>query len=123
MTNKTTHKDFYNAIIAMAKGEPTEVSADAIVEFAEGRISALEKKSANRKPSKASEETIALKSKVVEVLGTVAEPVTVSGVLALSSDFAGISNQKMTAVLKALVDDGKVVNTKDKKTSLWTLAE
>ena len=63
MEKKITQKDMFNEVIALASANGRE----DIVKFAEERIAALDKKSANRKPSKnqtANEEIKAKKNNV-----------------------------------------------------------
>ena len=61
MEKKITQKDMFNEVIALA----TANGREDIVKFAEERIAALDKKSANRKPSKNQKVTLVLKSKMV----------------------------------------------------------
>lgn len=117
---KRTQRDFYNAIIAMVKGEATEVTPDEIVEFAEGRIKALNDKSANRKPTRAQEEGKALKAEILEVLDT-EKGMTVSEIKE-TIETKGVSNQRVTALLTQLVKAEKVVRTADKKKAYYTKA-
>ena len=49
MTNKMTQRDYFNEIIELAKANERK----DIVEFAEGRIAVLDKKSANKNNSEA----------------------------------------------------------------------
>ena len=119
-TTKVTQRDFYNAIIALAKGEPCSFTPDEIVDFAEGRIAMLDKKSANRKPSKTAEANAELATVIEGVLTS--EGATVSEIMAKDATLAGLSNQKVSVVLRLMVADGKVVKTTDKKKSLFALA-
>lgn len=82
----------------------------------------LDKKSANRKASATSEENKALGEKVVAIL-TGSEPKTISEILAADEDFRGLSNQKMTAVVRGLIAEGTVTKTKDGKKSVFALAD
>ena len=111
---KMTQKDFFNEIIALAEQNGRE----DIVEFAEGRIAALEKKSANRKPTKTQVENDALKEKVAAVLTQDGQTVT-EIIAALGG---GVSCQKVSALLRQMIADGVAVKTSDKKKSLFALA-
>jgi hypothetical protein len=95
-----------------------------MVEFVEGRIDVLSRKSGSRKPSKVQAETELAKAKVLEVLTT--EGQTVSEILP-KVDFSEFSfeptSQKVSAMLKKMVEiDKTVVKTVDKKKSLFSLA-
>ena len=115
-TVKVTQRDYFNQIIALA----TENGRDDIVEFCEGRIAMLDKKSANKRPSKTAEANAELATVIEGVLTS--EGATVSEIMAKSDALAGLSNQKVSAVLRLMVADGKVVKTTDKKKSLFALA-
>ena len=82
----------------------------------------FEKKSENRKPTKVQEANEELKTVVIEVLTGEENALTVSEILKKSDKFADVSNQKMSALLKQLVDCGKVVKTVDKKKALFKVA-
>ena len=118
MAIKRTQRDYFNDIIAMA----TEAGRDDLVEFAEGRIAMLDKKSANHKPSKTAEANEALKVVILDALKAVGEAVTVSELVAKTPDLAGYSNQKLSAILRLMIADGSVVKTVDKKKSLFAVA-
>ena len=116
-TRKATQRDMFNEVIALA----TQAGRDDIVEFAEERIAVLDKKNANRKPSKTQAENAELAEVVLTNVTTV--PSTVSEIQARTPELAGFSTQKVSALVKILVDKGAVVKTTDKKKSLFALAE
>lgn len=115
MANKMTQRDYFNEIKAMA----VENGRDDIVEFVEGRLAALDKKSANRKPSKTQEENEVLKGVIVEVLGD--KTMTVSQILAGSDKFAGMSNQKITALVTAMVKADVLTKSKEGKSTVFSV--
>ena len=82
-------------------------------------IDSLDKKSANRKPTKTQAENEEFKATILEVLTT--DGMTASEVIKSHADFDGMSNQKMSALLKQLIESGKVTKTKDKKSTLFKL--
>ena len=103
MANVTfkTEREFLNAVIK------AEV-ADAITEFAKGRISALDKKNEQRKVSKSA---LAHKAENEDfktaILATLADgKVWVAATLA---DKLGVSTQKISALAKQLVDSKQIV--------------
>ena len=113
---KLTQRDYFNQIIALAN----ENGRDDLVAFAEGRIAMLDKKSANKKPSKTVEENKALAEIIKGVLTS--EGATVSEIMAKEPTLVGLSNQKVSAVLRQMVADGVAVKVVDKKKSLFALA-
>ena len=117
MTNKMTQRDFYNEIIALAKAN----DRNDIVEFAEGRIAVLDKKTANKKPTKTQEENEVLKGVILDTLTN--EGVTVTDLQSKNEELSVLSNQRVSALLRQLVADGKVVKEVDKKKSFFSLAE
>ena len=98
-----------------------EVADNAdMVAFIDHEIELLNKKSGSKKPTATQVANEGLKDIILGVLDT--EGMTVSEVLAASDDFAGLSNQKISALLKQLKDEGKVVKETDKRKSVFKLA-
>ena len=122
MANKITQKDYYNATIKALKGEAVDFSTDDLVKFLEGRLEVLANKSGSRKPTKVQVENESAKDKILEVLST-DEGMKVADILKVV-DFSDFSfeptSQKVSALLKQMVDNGSVAKTVDKKTSLFT---
>lgn len=122
MANKITQKDYYNATIKALKGEAVDFSTDDLVTFLEGRLEVLANKSGSRKPTKVQVENESAKDKILEVLST-DEGMKVADILKVV-DFSDFSfeptSQKVSALLKQMVDNGSVVKTVDKKVSLFT---
>lgn len=109
-----TKKEYFAEIVNLATANDR---AD-LVEFAEKEIELLNKR--NSKDSKAAKEKAeareALKAQVLEVVtDTPIRTMDIASAL-------GVSPQKVTPVLKALVEDGKLVATVDKKVKTFTLA-
>ena len=109
-------------MFAMIKEVPAVAENDEMVAFIDHELELLAKKSASKKPSKKNEENEVLKTKIVEVLGTFENGATVSEILGASEDFTGMSNQKISALVRQLVLDGTVVKTTDKKKSIFSVA-
>lgn len=117
MANKMTQKDYFNEIIALARANDRM----DIVTFAEGRIEALNKKSGSKKPTKTQEENVSLKEEIVSVLTS--EGATVTEIQTKSEVLGTLSNQRVSALLKQLVEAGRVVKTIEKKKSYFSIAE
>jgi len=116
---KMTKKEMFGEVIALA----TENGRDDIVEFAQHEIELLNaKKSGNTMTAtqKANEE---IKAVILEELARVATPMTITELQAESEKLAGYSNQKVSALLKQLVDTKAVAKVTDKKKSYFTIAE
>ena len=113
---KMTQKDYFNEIIALAR----ENDRNDLVEFAEGRIALLEKKASAKKPTKTQEENVSIKAEIVSTLTE--EGVTVSDLQGKSEMLGSLSNQRVSALLRQLIAEGKVVKTVDKKKAFFALA-
>lgn len=113
---KRTLREMFDDVIVLAE----ENGRDDLVEFAKGRIALLDKKSANKKPSKTAEENEALKEVILQHLTS--KLVTVTELQSKAPELASLSNQKVSAVLRLMVADGTVVKTVDKKRSLFAIA-
>lgn len=107
-----TKVEMFNAI--------KEVVADnkEMVTFIEHEIELLQKKSSNRKPTKTQEENKSLKNEILSVLTD--EGMTVTEIQKSSEILADVSNQKVSALLRQLVEVGAVEKTTDKKKSLFS---
>ena len=118
MENKKTIKEMFAEVIELAKAN----GRDDIVEFAQGRIDALNKKTSSKKPTEVQIANEGLKAKIVEVLSTLGKG-TVSEIMKADAELAELSNQKVTALLRPLVAEGKVVKSVDKKKAIFSIAE
>ena len=117
MTNKMTIRDYFNEVIALAEAN----DRPDIVDFAKGRIAVLDKKADNKKPTKTQEENVAIKDEILSVLTS--DGVTVTELQGKSELLGGLSNQRVSALLRQMVADNLVVKSVDKKKSYFSLAE
>jgi hypothetical protein len=117
MANKMTQRDYFKEIIALAE----ENGREDIVTFAQGRIEMLDKKAGSKKPTKTQAENVAIKDEILSVLTTVGA--TVTDIQAKSEMLGALSNQKVSALLRQMVEDGTVVKSTEKKKSYFALAE
>lgn len=115
--NKVTKAQMFG----MIKAIPAVAENEDIVAFIDHELELLAKKSANKKPTKTQEENEVLKSTIVEVLAQFENGATVSEVLNADDALKGFSNQKISALLKQLVNDGKVAKSTDKNKSIFSV--
>ena len=80
-------------------------------------------KSGEKKPTKTQQENEVLKGYIMEALTLNKTPMTIAQIQAEDIELRDLTNQKMSALLKQLVDSNQVVKTKDKKATLFGLAE
>ena len=127
---KYTQKQFYEAVIAMANGEKTEVPMDKLSEFAEKKIEQLAKKSGTVS-AKRTEEVDKFLDLIRDVLVESADVKGMQcGAVAKDSRIAEFkwadgketSPQRVSAMLKKLKDAGDVVTTTEKKITYFRLA-
>lgn len=123
MEKKITKKEMFAQVIAMANGEPVAVTPDEIVAFATHEIELLEKK-ANSKSKADTEKAVAdskLMSAIVDHLTETGKALTVSELMTEVAELDGLSNQKISALMKKLVDADKVVKATDKRKSVFSV--
>lgn len=112
---KMTNKKALEYVMDNFEDMPADVASKI-----EAMIASLNKKSSgNRKPTATQIENESYKATILEILTT--DGMTASEVIKSHSDFDGMSNQKMSALLKQLVEAGKVEKYKDKKSTLFKL--
>ena len=120
MEKKMTKKEMFAQVIAMAQGEEVTVAMEEIVAFAEHEVELLAKKAENKKSKGASAENVALAETVYSVLAETGRGMTVSEIQKYDADLTDLSTPKVTALLKILMDAGRVVRTTDKKRTEFT---
>lgn len=121
MTNsKMTKRDFFELICNQYNGE----NPVAVREFCAHEIELLDNKraSAVRKPSKVQIENEGFKADILSYLATVSEPVTIKTIQANVPSVADFSTSKMSHLMTALVNDGKVVKEYVKKVVHYSIA-
>ena len=116
MANKITKKEMFTMIKAQVKDNAEMVA------FIDHEIELLDKKASNKKATKTQEANIGIKSTILTVLEG-AKPMTVTEMQGASAELGELSNQKVSALVRQLVEAGKVVKTIDKKVSRFSLAD
>lgn len=119
MTNsKMTKKDYFKVLKEIVKGNEREVE---LVAFIDHEIELLVKKSAKSGMTATQKANVEIMEKIVNALAVMDKPVTVTELQKGFAELDALSNQKMSALLKKLVDEGRVLKTIDKKKSLFSL--
>lgn len=113
MEKKMTKVEMFKAIKAVV-GD----NAD-FVAFIDHEIELLNKKSTNKKPTKTQAENEAYKAEILANLTD--KGVTVTELQSKSEILGGLSNQRVSALLRIMVDAGTVAKTIDKKKSYFSL--
>jgi len=114
---KTTKREYY-AMVSEIVSNSEVANKDEILNFIQREVELLNKKSASNAQTKTQKENVEVKAQIREALATFDNAVTVTEIQTL---VAG-SNQKISALLRQMVEAGEVVKTSDKKKSLFSLA-
>lgn len=118
MEKKLTKKEKF----AMLKEIVVDMGNDMLVEFIDNEISLLEKKSSKSTQTRTQVENENIKDKIVEVLLGLDKSVTITELQDANEEMATYSNQKLSALLKQLVEENRVVRVPDKKKTYFTVA-
>ena len=102
-----------NAVIEQDGNEITvtlEDFKDELIAYIDNEISLIEKKAekAKTQKSKTQKENEVFKAEILAVLENQTSPLPINEGVGMSETFSGFSCQKMSALLKQLVDSGKV---------------
>ena len=118
---KPTQKELYGELIVIAENAGR---AD-LVEFCQDRVAQIDKK-ANSSKAKSAEvqaENQAIADRLIAELATFKNPVTLTDFIKGNEYASQFSTQKIRALFKKPLADGIIVNTVDKKKSLFSVAE
>lgn len=122
MSNKTTKKDMYNALLRLAEVQANE----EMVAFISHEIELLERKNSAKKTTPQQEENDAIKVAMIEVM---AEPMTATEIMnAIAPMFPNLekplTNQRISALLRQLGDKGtQQINRFQKKRVTYFVAK
>ena len=116
MVNKKTKRDLFLEVREVVAGN------EELVAFIDHELDLLNKK-ASTKSTKVNNEQVALMEKIVNVLNEIGRSVTISELQKENAEMAEYSNQKLSAMLKKLVDNKQVTKIVDKKKSYFMVAE
>ena len=116
MANKKTKREFFGEIKEIVKGNAE------LVAFIDHELELLDKKT-SAKSTKVNTEQVELMGKIVNALNKIGRSVTISELQKENAEMAEYSNQKLSAMLKKLVDNKQVTKIVDKKKSYFMVAE
>ena len=116
MANKKTKREFFGEIREIVEGNAE------LVAFIDHELELLDKKT-SAKSTKVNTEQVELMGKIVNALNKIGRSVTISELQKENAEMAEYSNQKLSAMLKKLVDNKQVTKMIDKKKSYFMVAE
>ena len=119
---KMTKKETINLLIDVLMGNKEVEDMQIFVDFLTHERELLEKKSSNSGQTKTQKENETIKEKIVATLQELDRPVIITELQEANAELANLSNQKISALLKQLVDNGIVKREVDKKKAYFTLA-
>ena len=118
MANKITKRE----VIGMMMNEEVVKANPTYVAYLENELALLNKKAQNKKATKTQEQNVGIKATILKVLATIGSG-TVTDIQNGNEELSALSNQKVSALIRQLVESGEVVRTTDKKKSIFSLAK
>ena len=114
---KLTKRDHFNTLLAI----PTVSENPVLVDFINHELELLSKKnSTDKKPTAAQQANNALKEAIIDLLVD-GNPYTVSQIIKEVPECAGLSNQKVSAMMVQLINEGQVKKVIEKRVSYFKL--
>jgi DNA-binding HxlR family transcriptional regulator len=118
MANKMTKRDYFNSLLSLDEVQ----SNAALVDFINHELDLLAKKnSAERKPTAVQVANEGIKTAILSALSET--PVTISELQKSAPELAELTNQRISALVRQLVNDGKVVRSEDKRKAYFALVK
>lgn len=111
-----TKKEMF-ATIATVNADNAE-----IVEFCKHEIELLENRKGSKTPTKTQKANEGIMDTIARDLGKLEKPVTVTELIAGGEGLENLTNQKVSALLRKMVEAGRVVKTIEGKKALFSLA-
>ena len=113
-------------VVEMMLADSNIASNEVYVAYLKNELELLKKKSENRKATKNQTENAEIKEVIIDVLDRMGKGRAGEIQLAVQAidkeKYATLTNQRTSAILKQMIDEGTVVKTIDKKVSTFSLA-
>lgn len=119
--NKMTKRDWFEVLASLVENSDY-TDKDGAMEFINHELELLAKKSSSSTKTKTQKENEVFVERVYEELATLDKAMTVSELMTATEYLAQFSNQKLSALLKKLVDTGRVDKTVEGKKSYFKVA-
>lgn len=97
------------------------ITSQDVINFVNHEIELLDRKHSKTSQTKTQKENELIKESIVKVLTEIDRPVTITELQNESAEMEVYSNQKLSALLKQLVQSGIVTKTIDKKKSYFSV--
>ena len=112
---KMTKKETINLLIDVLMGNKEIEDVQIFIDFLIHERELLERKSSNSGQTKTQKENEILKEKIVETLKELNKFSTITEIQESNAELADLSNQKISALLKQLVDTNVIEKVIEKK--------
>ena len=112
---KMTKKETINLLIDVLMGNKEVEDVQIFIDFLIHERELLERKSSNSGQTKTQKENEILKEKIVETLKELNKFSTITEIQTANTELADLSNQKISALLKQLVDTNVIEKVIEKK--------
>jgi hypothetical protein len=124
-TTKMTKKDFFKLLVGIVEKTENFDKKIETLDFINHEIELLNKKSSA--PGKKKTAHIKENEELMELIGIALElfgkPVTVTTMIKENAEMSKLSSQKLSALLKKMIEAGKVVRTVEKRVPYFSLAK
>ena len=114
-----TKKEYFAQVRNIVDAQEFDNKTD-ILAFIDHEIEMLDKKSSSKKPTANQIENEKFKEIILETLTEQCKPMTVTEILTVSN--IGITNQRASAILRQMVENGDVIKTIEKRKSYFSVA-
>lgn len=98
-----------------------DITSKDVINFVNHEIELLDRKHSKTSQTKTQKENELIKESIVKALTEIDRPVTITELQNKSAEMANYSNQKLSALLKQLVQDNVVTKAIDKKKSYFSV--
>jgi hypothetical protein len=117
MEKRVTKKERYTELLDIV----TELNRTELVEFVEHELELLNKRASHNTLTKTQKENLELVEVIYNALVELAKPVTISELIESNDAISQLSNQKVSALTKKLVDSERVVKVTEKGKSYFSV--
>jgi hypothetical protein len=111
-----TKREMFNLIATV------NADNDEIVEFCKREIEILDNRKSSKSPTKNQKANEGIMESIAEALTAFPDGVTVTNLIGSADSLAGFTNQKVSALLRKMVEAGRVTKSIEGKKAIFSLA-
>ena len=119
MTNKISKREVINMMLADEMIKANETYSV----YLKHELELLDQKAENQKATKNLEDNVGYMATILEVLGQSEQAMTFTEIMKSDETLSELSNQRVSALLSKLKDEGKVVRATEGRKAVFSLAE